>query len=70
MQAEILSYSRTQGLFAGVNLSGGVVAIDTDDTRDLYGRATTPRTILRTTEIAPPPETAPFMNALRDQATR
>ena len=31
MKAEILSYSRTQGLFAGVNLSGGVVKPDEDD---------------------------------------
>src|SRR5258705_3363563 len=37
MKAEILSYSRTQGLFAGVNLSGGVVKPDIDDNTDLYG---------------------------------
>src|ERR671924_382174 len=37
MQAEILSYSRAQGLFAGINLSGGVVKPDADDNADLYG---------------------------------
>src|SRR5947209_8971231 len=42
MKAEILSYSRTQGLFAGINISGGVVRADTDDNADLYG-ATPPR---------------------------
>src|SRR5438105_2831020 len=35
--AEILSYSRTQGLFAGINLSGGVLRPDRDDNKDLYG---------------------------------
>ena len=33
MNAEILSYSRTQGLFAGINLSGGVLRPDNDDNR-------------------------------------
>src|SRR5262245_53031640 len=37
LTAEILSYSRTQGLFAGINLSGGVVRPNTDDNADLYG---------------------------------
>src|SRR4029079_9934752 len=36
--AEILSYSRTQGLFAGINLSGGVLRGDTDDNKERYGR--------------------------------
>src|SRR5438128_2452800 len=39
LKAEILSYSRTQGLFAGINLSGGVVRPDEDDNKDLYGTA-------------------------------
>src|SRR5262249_49446305 len=39
MKAEILSYSRAQGLFAGINLSGGVVQSDNDDNQDLYGKS-------------------------------
>src|SRR5436309_9985917 len=46
MQAEILAYSRTQGLFAGVNLSGGVLRPDTDANRALYGKAVAPRSIV------------------------
>src|SRR5919204_6574718 len=42
MKAEILSYSRTQGLFAGINLSGGVVKADEDDNTDLYGKTIAP----------------------------
>src|SRR3954470_8375177 len=36
MRAEILSYSRTQGVFAGVNLSGGALRDDQDNNADLY----------------------------------
>src|SRR6267378_2720239 len=38
LKAEILSYSRTQGLFAGINLSGGVIRADLDDNADLCPR--------------------------------
>src|SRR5262245_34902427 len=61
MKAEILSYSRTQGLFAGINLSGGVVKPDDDDNTDLYGPGTVAATVVNSTSTAPPPVTAPFM---------
>jgi lipid-binding SYLF domain-containing protein len=63
MKAEILSYSRTQGLFAGINLSGGVVKPDTDNNTDLYGA--TPPTDVVAGKAAPPPAAAPFMTALK-----
>ena len=65
LQAEILSYSRTQGLFAGVNLSGGVVRPDDDDNEDLYGTRVTPRDVLTTGTFKPPAATNAFMAALR-----
>jgi lipid-binding SYLF domain-containing protein len=65
MNAEILSYSRTQGLFAGINLSGGVMRPDNDDTRDLYGKEVSPRDVLSGGTIAPPAVAGPFMNALQ-----
>ena len=37
LTAEILAYSRAKGLFAGVNLSGGVLRPDEDANRDAYG---------------------------------
>ena len=64
MSAEILSYSRTQGLFAGINLSGGVLKPDGDDNRDVYGRKITPSAVL-TGDTAPPAATAAFMKALQ-----
>jgi len=64
MKAEILSYSRTQGIFAGVNLSGGVVKPDTDSNTDLYG-STTPSDIVLHAKVPPPTVTQPFMDALK-----
>jgi lipid-binding SYLF domain-containing protein len=63
MKAEILSYSRTQGLFAGINLSGGVVKPDTDNNKDLYG-ATSPLEVVAG-KVAPPSATEPLMTALK-----
>jgi SH3 domain-containing YSC84-like protein 1 len=65
LQAEILSYSRTQGLFAGVNLSGGVVRTDQDDNQDLYGAGVAPRDVLAGGTIQPPAATDAFMAALK-----
>jgi lipid-binding SYLF domain-containing protein len=64
LKAEILSYSRTQGLFAGVNLSGGVVKPDDDDNADLYGAGTSAATVVNSTTTTPPPVTSAFMEAL------
>lgn len=65
MKAEILSYSRTQGLFAGFNLSGGVVRADEDDNADLYGPKVVPRDVVMSDTVKPPAVTKPFMAALR-----
>ena len=64
MKAEILSYSRTQGLFAGINLSGGVVRPDKDDTADLYGPAVSAREVLMGGSVTTPTAALPFLKAL------
>ena len=65
MKAEVLAYSRTQGLFAGVNLSGGVVKPDNDDNEDLYGPKVTAHDVVIGGNVKVPAEAAPFMVALR-----
>src|SRR5262252_9803169 len=65
MKAEILSYSRTQGLFAGINLSGGVVRADADDNADLYGKNIVPKDVVMSGTIAAPASTDAFMSALK-----
>jgi len=65
LKAEMLSYSRAQGLFAGVNLSGGVLAPDKDDNRDLYGREVSPKDILVGQTVKTPAAAQRFMAALK-----
>jgi len=45
LKAEIYSYSRSRGLFAGVALDGSVLAIDNDANQSVYGEGVTPRRI-------------------------
>jgi lipid-binding SYLF domain-containing protein len=65
MKAEILSYSRTQGLFAGINFSGGVVRADDDDNADLYGTGIAARDVVMAGTVKAPAVTDAFMAALR-----
>ena len=63
--AEILSYSRTQGLFAGINLSGGILRGDSDDNKDLYGVHVNAREVLLGDSVPMPVVAEPLMKALR-----
>ena len=65
MKAEILSYSRTQGLFAGLNFSGGVVKPDVDDNKDLYGSKASARDVVMGGTVKAPAATDAFMTALK-----
>lgn len=46
MRAEILSYSRTRGLFGGISLEGSTLRPDNDASADVYGRKITARQII------------------------
>jgi lipid-binding SYLF domain-containing protein len=72
MKAQILSYSRAQGVFAGVNLSGGVLRPDTDANKDVYGASVSPRDILFGSSVKVPAGAKAFMDSLRrdSQAAR
>jgi lipid-binding SYLF domain-containing protein len=54
MTAEILTYSRARGLFAGFDLSGGVLRPDEDVNKVVYGPTASVRTILRAPRSRPP----------------
>ncbi len=63
MRAEVLTYSRARGVFAGLTLNGAVIKQDADDTRAFYGRVIPFRTLL--TGGVPAPENAnPFLTSL------
>ncbi len=63
MRAEILTYSRARGLFAGVTLNGAVVKQDKDSTREFYGRMVPTKTSL-TGLVEPPKDSQPFLESL------
>jgi lipid-binding SYLF domain-containing protein len=63
--AEILSYSRSQGLFAGINLSGGVLKPDKDADARAYGPAVTASDIALGTKQVTLEPAMPFLTALR-----
>lgn len=63
MRAQILTYSRARGVFAGLTLKGSVVTQGKDDTRAFYGRMVPFRTILNG-NVAPPEDSKPFLDAL------
>jgi lipid-binding SYLF domain-containing protein len=67
MRAEVLTYSRARGLFAGVSLNGAVIKQDKDSTRDFYGRMVPFRTSL-TGEIEPPAGANAFLTSLAQWA--
>lgn len=53
LNAEFLTYSRSKGLFAGINLDGTVVSQNADDTRVLYGANIPFETILKGNHATP-----------------
>ena len=63
MRAQVLTYSRSRGLFAGLELSGAVIKQDKDSTRDFYGRMVPFKTALKG-EIEAPQSAYPFLNTL------
>ena len=64
LAAEILAYSRSKGLFAGIDVSGGVMRPDDDVNVGIYGSGATPRTVLANSQMSAPPEAASFLRAL------
>ena len=64
LTAEMLSYSRARGLFAGIDLSGGVLRPDNDASRDFYGHAVVSRDLLLGNVRERMPAANPFIAAL------
>jgi lipid-binding SYLF domain-containing protein len=67
LTAEILSYSRARGLFAGIDLSGGVLGPDKDANTDVYGPTVEPQQIVFG-DVPPPRQAAALMTELRRRA--
>ncbi|HWP84079.1 MAG TPA: YSC84-related protein [Terriglobia bacterium] len=69
LTAQILSYSRSKGLFAGVALEGAVLRPSGDGNKELYGRPVSPKEILIAGTVAPPPAAEPLIRLLSGQGT-
>lgn len=68
LRAEILSYSRSRGLFAGVSLEGTSLRPDDEATEQVYGRKMTARSIVTGRRIAVPASGRHFVNVLEKNA--
>jgi lipid-binding SYLF domain-containing protein len=70
MDAQILSYSRSKGLFGGISLKGSVISPDEDDMEGTYGNGITAATILAANKSRAPSEVQVFPNALSRYSSR
>jgi lipid-binding SYLF domain-containing protein len=64
MRAEILSYSRARGLFAGISLEGSTLRADNEANKRLYGKDVTAQQIVFEHAVAPPPAASQLLAVL------
>jgi SH3 domain-containing YSC84-like protein 1 len=64
MRAEVLTYSRARGVFAGIDLNGAAITQDKDETRILFGKMVDFADILNG-KVAPPKGSEPFLATVR-----
>jgi lipid-binding SYLF domain-containing protein len=70
MRAEILSYSRARGLFAGVSLSGSTLRADNDANKRLYGKDVSASAIVFDKAVPPPPSAAKLLRTLNKHSPK
>jgi SH3 domain-containing YSC84-like protein 1 len=70
MNAEILSYSRAKGLFAGISLKGTVISAEKSDMENTYGSSVTALQVLEASNTRAPSEVQVFPNKLGQFSTR
>jgi SH3 domain-containing YSC84-like protein 1 len=68
LRAEILSYSRSRGLFAGVSLEGSTLRPDDDASAEVYGHKITARQIVMENKTAVPPSGRHLVRVLQKNA--
>jgi lipid-binding SYLF domain-containing protein len=69
LHAQILTYSRSRGLFAGVSLEGATLRPDDDANKDLYGREMSNKDIVQGS-LKPPPAAARLLAELNKYSAR
>ncbi|MFY9611373.1 MAG: lipid-binding SYLF domain-containing protein [Blastocatellia bacterium] len=70
LNAEILSYSRSKGLFAGAALNGVKISTDNSDMKNIYGAGHNPRDILKENKVEAPAAVRAYPDALGRYSSR
>ncbi len=70
MRAEILSYSRSRGLFAGISLEGSTLRPDNRANEKLYGRKLTAREIVRQGKVGAPASAQELLSLLNTHSPK
>jgi SH3 domain-containing YSC84-like protein 1 len=70
MKAEILSYSRSKGLFAGLSLEGSTMRSDNGANNDLYGKELSAKEILQEGKVGAPASAQPLLALLGKAAAK
>jgi len=70
LRSEVLSYSRSRGLFAGVSLEGSTLRPDDDATAEVYGRKLTAREIVLGGKVRTPASGRHLVAVLQKNAPR
>jgi lipid-binding SYLF domain-containing protein len=70
MQAEMLTYSRSRGLFAGVSLEGSTLRSDGDANEKLYGKKVGAREIVRGGAVQVPASAKPLVELLNNKSPK
>jgi lipid-binding SYLF domain-containing protein len=70
LRAEILSYSRARGLFAGISLEGSSLRPDNDANEKLYGKKVTATAIIRQGAVPVPPSGQKLVSLLEKKSPK
>ena len=70
LRAQILTYSRSRGLFAGVSLEGSTVRPDNDGNERVYGKKISARDIVLHNAVPPPPSAKLLLATLRKHSPK
>jgi lipid-binding SYLF domain-containing protein len=70
LRAEILSYSRARGLFAGISLAGSTLRPDNDANKALYGKEVSAKDIVFEKAVAPPKSAEPLLSTLNKRSPK
>lgn len=70
LRAEVLSYSRARGLFAGISLTGSTLRPDNDANKKLYGKELKAKAIALEAVVPPPPSAAKLLSVLNTKTPR